>query len=379
MGADEAVRRAQDEDDEARIAQIEERLLQQPYDPGDYAPIADAAEYANLRLPADPATLAASVAEATETTGATGATETTDTAGERESVYSEDGLSWPKVTAGEAKRLGALMGGLSQRLGVSIEFFDGDADDARQGAYDPDRRAIWISNKASGFDAVVGILAHEITHPLQGTAEYLELREFLFEREYKGASADISRALDDLKARYKSEAGIELSDSGAREELTADLMRKMIGESSGAMLFNLAKEKPTIAQRLMNMLRSAVETIRRLAASPDQLREYRVMRKAEALLGEAMDAAAAGRGETGGGVQLSVQQTDNGIPYTRLDTDQDLFIGKSASEVKDIAGQIIKSRFQGRVIGDAPQNAFVNRNTIDELRHPANYRNLSIR
>jgi hypothetical protein len=135
------------------------------------------------------------------------------------------------------------------------------------------------------------------------------------------------------------------------------------------MLFNLAKEKPTIAQRLMNMLRSAVEAIRRLAASPDQLREYRVMRKAEALLGEAMDAAAAGRGEAGGDVQLSVQQDAQG-PYVLVDVDQARFDGLvTKSELTSEAAKVIRERFQGQTIGRENNASRVNARSRGEYTH----------
>ncbi|MDR1598378.1 MAG: hypothetical protein LBS11_00635, partial [Oscillospiraceae bacterium] len=299
MDIDEAQAWARDAEDEARIAQIEEIMLREPLDAADFAPIADAAELVNMGLPADPATLAASVEGAGDAQGVEGAGDAEGA--ESESVYSEDGLAWPKVSAGEAKRMAALMAGLSERVGVTIEF----ADDARQGLYDPETRVIVLSNKLNGYETVAAVLGHEITHPLQGTPEYAELRSFLFENTYRGVTADLKAALADTKARYK-EAGIELTDAGAREELTADLVKRMVEDSHGEILTNLAMEKPTIAQRFLSLIRSAVDAIKRLTWDADKRDEYKTLHRAETLLGEAMDAAAVGRGGTDGEVQYFI-------------------------------------------------------------------------
>ena len=51
------------------------------------------------------------------------------------------------------------------------------------------------------------------------------------------------------------------------------------------------------------------------------------------------------------GEKYSIMKTDSGIRYVNVDTDQDLFDGKSPSQQMKIAEKILKDRFVGRIFG----------------------------
>ena len=51
------------------------------------------------------------------------------------------------------------------------------------------------------------------------------------------------------------------------------------------------------------------------------------------------------------GEKYSIMETDSGIRYVNVDTDQDLFDGKSPSQQMKIAEKILKDRFVGRIFG----------------------------
>ncbi|MBD5093700.1 MAG: hypothetical protein HDT26_05335 [Subdoligranulum sp.] len=82
------------------------------------------------------------------------------------------------------------------------------------------------------------------------------------------------------------------------------------------------------------------------------------------------------RGEAGvvEGERFSIQQDSNGKPYVLIDTDQDIFEGKSVDECVRIAKMYMKEHFQGQALDVGASRAFVNRSSINEYTHPANRR-----
>lgn len=63
------------------------------------------------------------------------------------------------------------------------------------------------------------------------------------------------------------------------------------------------------------------------------------------------------------GVKYSVQETENGTKYVEVDTDQDIFEGKTVDEMPAIIQRYIKKKFGGRVIGTGDNRAYVNGRT----------------
>lgn len=51
-------------------------------------------------------------------------------------------------------------------------------------------------------------------------------------------------------------------------------------------------------------------------------------------------------------VKFSIKKDADGKEYVNIDTDQHLFDGKTASEMKQIAGDVIRNKFQGQIIDD---------------------------
>lgn len=72
------------------------------------------------------------------------------------------------------------------------------------------------------------------------------------------------------------------------------------------------------------------------------------------------------------GVRYSLNEFEDGQRFVDVKTDQKLFVGKTLKEKIDIATNLLKKRFQGKVIG-IDNRAFVNGVTIDEFVHPAKH------
>lgn len=70
--------------------------------------------------------------------------------------------------------------------------------------------------------------------------------------------------------------------------------------------------------------------------------------------------------------KYSLNEFEDDQRFVIVETNQELFDGLSAKEKIDLATQIIKQRFQGKVIG-IDNRVFVNGNTVDELTHPVKH------
>ena len=73
-------------------------------------------------------------------------------------------------------------------------------------------------------------------------------------------------------------------------------------------------------------------------------------------------------------VQYSIDFDFDG-KFVKIDTDQELFVGKSTSEMQNIARKIIQEKFKGKVLSVGEKGrAFINRRSSGEYAHPANRR-----
>jgi hypothetical protein len=74
--------------------------------------------------------------------------------------------------------------------------------------------------------------------------------------------------------------------------------------------------------------------------------------------------------EEGGDVRAAAMaKSPDGRDYVRVDTDQHLFDATSIKDYPKIAHKIIIDKFRGKVIGEAPQNAFVKTLTAGEYAY----------
>lgn len=75
-----------------------------------------------------------------------------------------------------------------------------------------------------------------------------------------------------------------------------------------------------------------------------------------------------------GGTRFSLSGLPDGTLFVEVDTDQDIFDGVDVADYPKIARKEILKRFSGRVIGAAPDDAFVNVRSANEYAYPADHR-----
>ena len=116
---------------------------------------------------------------------------------------------------------------------------------------------IKISTKASKPALVVA--AHEITHRMQQMSPeaYRSYRDYVV----KSVSSEIGQAgLDDIRDRWRSRLGKELTSEQAMDELAADFAMEMV---QGEKLFqDFAKEDRTAAQKFVDAVKAFIEKVK---------------------------------------------------------------------------------------------------------------------
>ncbi|MBR4334042.1 MAG: hypothetical protein IKP72_15310 [Clostridia bacterium] len=70
-------------------------------------------------------------------------------------------------------------------------------------------------------------------------------------------------------------------------------------------------------------------------------------------------------------IHFSIKKNQDGINYVEVDTDQDIFAGKTADEMPSILQKYIKNRFMGKTIGTTNNRAYINSRSAGEYSHPA--------
>ena len=107
------------------------------------------------------------------------------------------------------------------------------------------------------------------------------------------------------------------------------------------MIERLVADDPTFAQRIVEVIRSAIDKFR--GVKDPQLEQ---MKKAVKLLERALKKA-----RPVNGTKDSLQTMADGTRYVRVDTDQDIFDGHDVSEYPAIVKDYIKRRFRHTVVG----------------------------
>ena len=178
--------------------------------------------------------------------------------------------------SGAAKGTISLAHDVSSITGRGIRFYRQEAQNGyiENGYYDPDTDTVYI-NTASKNPAAQ-ILAHELTHSVEGTDSYLSLRAMVFDLMRRDG-VDIDAKYREKEMLY-SEAGYRLRDEGeiAHEVIAEYVEQHLLTDE--ASIRDLAKENRTLGQRIREWLDSVLAKLGNASAKErDYVRRVRDM------------------------------------------------------------------------------------------------------
>lgn len=251
---------------------------------------------------------------------------------------------------------------LAEQTGRNIEFVE-TLGEGRNGKYDAETGTLYIA--ADSPNPVKTILKHELTHSLEGTQAYADLSNYLLNDVISNEGIDIDRLIQAKITDYGA-FGETLTEDGAIRELIADYVGDNLFTSEKAIR-QLSAEKPSLARRILNWIRSMKTKL--FGTNHEKL-----MAEAERMYHDALMEPFV-KGSDSSYAKYSIQHDADGKRYVHVDTDQEIFNGKSVKEMRETARKYILDAFRGKVlpVGDGDK-AFVNGRSASEYANPANRR-----
>ena len=258
----------------------------------------------------------------------------------------------------ESHSLADFTAKLSKDTGVQYEFTTTEDLKARgyevkdsiiNGLNTDDGKVLINVDSESVINRVVG---HETTHLFENTEDYKTLQNELF--EYAKTKGDFDKLKAELTETYKNVKGANIDN-----ELTSELAGQYIF-SDTEFVQNLSKHR-NIFQKVYD----EIKHLYKMATAGSK--EARQLEKVKRTFEKVYQNNEAKVGDT---AKFSIQTDKNGNKYVKVDTDQDIFKGKSLSEQNKIAKKYILNAFRenGILLNDEKIN--VTSRTANEYTHP---------
>ena len=292
----------------------------------------------------------------------------------------------------------------------------------KNGKFVRSTNTMYLAKDVSVVEMYMEVFKHEFVHRLESRGAYKSFKEYLINRSTAfenyvtaqlklltgGQEFDGSRdeAISALATHYYNRFVNDNSIAKpTRDKFTMeDAEREMVADFAGEVLFKGKDNRADIAQALSEgdmltigsiesstdallelantdrslfrkIMDAIKEFIRKLSGSPQTKRLVSDLEYIEQRLARVYDSADTKKAANNSGeVKYSIAKDVNG-DYVKVDTNQEIFDGKSVKEMQVIARKFIRDNFKGKVL-DVGENgkAYVNKHSGEEYSHPANRR-----
>ena len=261
--------------------------------------------------------------------------------------------SWADVDAGAQARAVSL----GERLGVPVVFeqmpegFTGRHEDG----------VIHIATRLPAGEAPeMTVLRHELTHYLEGSAEYGALSDYVVQLAQRlNPQLNVNRVLEGLAEEYAAR-GVELSPDGARREFVARFVQDKLLRDETA-IDRLVRERSGVAGRVLNWIEYRIA---RLKLRGQNSAEARALLEAERLYAKAFARAGTRPELTDDGAQYSIEYDRYNIPYVVIE--EDILANVPREEWESIVKSTMRQKFPNAVtVGNS--NIIINAKSRGEL------------
>lgn len=210
--------------------------------------------------------------------------------------------SWTDVDAGAQARAVSL----GERLGVPVVFEQ--MPEGFTGRYEDG--VIHIATRLPAGEAPeLTVLRHELTHYLEGSAEYGALSDYVVQLAQRlNPQLNVNRVLEGLAEEYAAR-GVELSPDGARREFVARFVQDKLLRDETA-IDRLVRERSGVAGRVLNWIEYRIA---RLKLRGQNSAEARALLEAERLYAKAF-----ARAGTFDGLNADIRYSLNGLTWDEM-------------------------------------------------------------
>lgn len=200
------------------------------------------------------------------------------------------------------------------------------------------------SNRAGEFISI-----HELTHAI-GTKQMLDMVD-----NYRSINSEFNSAVETLLKNYNS--------TEITEEALADVSAQLFGNQE--FINNLSLKNPNLFKKVYNEIKYLWH----------QFRGYKNQNQFINDLHYKWEQAYRKNNKLNDTTNYSIQTDNNGNQYVKVDTDQNIFEGKSLKEQKQIARDYILDNFRENGIIKGNENINISRRTANEYTNPKNIDN----
>ena len=209
------------------------------------------------------------------------------------------------------------------------------------------------SNRAGEF-----LLVHEITHAIETDS----MKKLVL--DYASKNSEFNTALESLKQTYGA--------NDVNSEVLADVSAQLFGNQE--FINSLSIEQPNIFRRIYNKI---IELANKITGNSHEALFIRDLRNKweNAYRNTTTEQAV---NNLNANTAFSIQTDANGNRYVNVDTDQDIFEGKSLAEQTKIAKKYIIDKFRDSGLLDDSKNVKITSRSANEYTHPKNKNSKSV-
>lgn len=208
-------------------------------------------------------------------------------------------------------------------------------------------------------EAINYVLGHETTHLLENTEEYSSLQNMVI--EYAKQKGVYENTLNDIKETYKDI--LETSEEFTNE-LTSELTSRLLFTDEN-FVSELSVKEPNIFTKIYNYIK---HMIKMATAGSEEAKQLEKIKYSFDKAYKSINKNTRNLTEN----KFSIQEDNNGNKYVKVDTDQDIFEGKSIKEQTKIAQKYILNNFRENGLLKDDNTINVSRKTATEYTHPKN-------
>ena len=194
------------------------------------------------------------------------------------------------------------------------------------------------------------LLTHEITHAIETDS----MKNLIL--DYASKNTEFNQALESLKQIYGTD--------DVSSEVIADISGQLLGNQE--FINSLSMEQPSVFKKIYNKI---IELANKITGNSKESLFIKDLKNKweEAYRNTTTERAVSNLND---GTAFSIQTDITGNRYVNVDTDQDIFNGKSLVEQTKIAKQYILDNFRQNGIDFNNENISVTSKTANEYTHP---------
>lgn len=223
-------------------------------------------------------------------------------------------------------------------------------------------REIILNPNADTNKTLQNVITHELTHDLEGTTEYNELRDLILNyNENKTDYAEARKSLEELYSKVYDRNSIEF-ETLVNNEVVADILGNKLGNQD--FINNLTAEKPTLGRKIYNWVIDKLNQLNKLTGyKSEKLFWTDVKNKFE----NAYSQDYKGKNNN---LKYSIQTDNNGNRYVKVDTDQNIFEGIEEKDYSKIAKMYMQDYLKGKTTLSENNEVNIGNKGINKYTNP---------